>query len=315
MAAAKALAAVLAVVLAWPAPLSAAITTPKTAGGISISPAVQTLSLGSGLLAANAPVSVTNNSGADLTATVRAVDFNGNKGLSGANFGSPAPSDSPYGLAKWVETGAARPVSLPNNKVTSLPVQVLNRADLAPGAHYTAVVVTVEPANGGGAKQLNFRQELAAVILVNKLDGANFGLQLNDLKRGPGGGPIPDTITAEFKSTGNSYVVPRGHVDVTDDKGTLVAKGIINQESTPLLPGQTHTFTVALSRTGQKPAGDRFKLTAYYRYEGQASYNERTLYFKNSPPLLMWLLITSLIIPPSIFVYRKYNKRRRQAGA
>lgn len=299
----------------WPAPLSAAITTPKTAGGISVSPAVQTLSLGSGLLAANAPVSVANNSGADLTATVRAVDFNGNKGLSGANFGSPTPSESPYGLAKWIETGAAQPVSLPNNKVTRLPVQVLNRPDLAPGAHYAAVVVTVGPAGGGSAKRLNFRQELVSVILVNKLDGANFGLQLSDLKRGPDGSPIPDNVTAEFKSTGNSFVVPRGHVDVTDGKGKLVAKGIINQESTPLLPGQTHTFTVALSRTGQKPAGDRFKLTAYYRYEGQANYNERTLYFKNSPPLLMWLLITSLIILPSIFVYRKYNKRRRPAGA
>lgn len=80
-----------------------------------------------------------------------------------------------------------------------------------------------------------------------------------------------------FKSTGNVHVVPRGYVTVTDPRGNLVAKGIINPESTLVMPGASRQFVTILQPVNPSAVKGRYTLTIHYRYDGNSAFATKTM--------------------------------------
>ena len=289
---------------------------PAATKGITITPSQKELVVSSGLIKARTEIVLTNNTGKNLEATVRLVDFKSLDDTGGLAFTQAGLPSNKYGLANWMELPNGNKLSLPSGQSTTVPVIVVNRSDLSPGAHYGAVVVTFGGVGTPTNNQASFKQELASLLFVKKLGGENYSLQLQSLVAEPGRAIVPSSATLRFKSTGNVYVVPRGYVTITDDKSVVFAKGIINVQSSLVLPGDSRQFITPLQviSSSTKHTG-RFKLTAYYRYDGQKNYSQISTYISPaalSPLTIIAVVITGVIGSLSLlFILRKVFKRFR----
>ena len=287
-------------VAAAPAPESAAVPVPKS--GITITPSQKELIVSSGLINARTDVVLTNNSGRDLDAVLRLVDFKSFNDSGGLAF-SPGVSSDRYGLANWMELPNGPTVHLTNGQSTTVPVVVVNRFDLTPGGHYGAVVVTFgTDGNPVDSSKARFKQELVSLLFVKKLGGEDYALQLQSFKADSAS--APKSATMRFKATGNVYVVPRGYVSVTNRDGTELARGTINPESSIVLPGVGREFTTQLqSIVDRRLTKDlrAYKITAYYRPDGQKQFMSSSLDLAHQP-LLLFIAIGLLITGVSITI-------------
>lgn len=284
-------------------------------GGITISPALKEVMIGSGLLTANTDVSITNNTDQTLNATIKVVDFKALDEFGGVSLGQAGAPVTKYGLANWLSVPSGNNLTLAKGQATDLKIIVDNRADLTPGGHYGAVVVTASSANSPTGNKINFKQELVSLLFLKKLGGEHYGLDLLSLTNKSGPGAIPETINARFRSTGNVHVVPRGFINVTDPKGKLVAKGVINPESTIILPGTERQLTTLMQPVADSSRTGKYKITAYYRYDGQAAFTTKSIYFNHgrwSPEraLVGVGIILAIITLAGVYMKQKTPKYR-----
>lgn len=307
-----ALAVVCTAALATPiSALAAPAATTQRSGGITISPPLKELSISSGLITANTSVTLTNKTGKDLSASIRVVDFQSQNEFGGVALGQVGAPTSTYGLANWMTLPSGKNVALPNNVPTTIPVLIDNRADLAPGGHYGAVVVTASAADTAAGNKVNFKQELVSLLFVKKLGGEKYGLDLQSFTAGKGTG-VPDNVSLKFRSTGNVHVVPRGYVEARDPSGKLVAKGIIDPESTLVLPGTSRQFITLLQPVAPSTMSGRYKITAYYRHDGEAEFTTKIIYVHRghfSPLLKVGAAVAVLIIVLLLVVLRKRSTK------
>jgi type 1 fimbria pilin len=294
-----------------PAPVLAA-TSDSATRGITMSPPVAKLTLGSGLIEANQRVTLTNNTSQTFKATLKLVDFkslNENGGLTLGQVGVPLWQ---YGLANWMTLPGGNTLSLAPGQTENVEVLIHNRSDLTPGGHYGALVITGQSGSGQGSNSVSFSQNLVSLMFVKKLGGEQYGLKLESftLEKGI---DLPQSASLRFKSTGNVYVIPRGYIEVTDSKGKLVQKGIINQDSTLIMQGNTQKLISLLQPVADSPETGRYKATAYYRYDGQAGYQTATVTFERggwSLQRLMRFVVPGVIILAAAYDYRRHRRHR-----
>lgn len=246
-------------------------SSPPAASGITLSPTLKELVISSGLIEAPTTIVLTNRTGHDLAASIRLVDFSSLNQYGGVSFGEAGLPIAKYALAKWMILPGGNTVALPSGQSVQVPVSIVNRSDLAPGGHYGAVVATISTSTGVDANNVNLKQQLVSLVFVNKLGGEQYGLQLQSLAASARW-KLPSSVSLHFRSTGNVHVVPRGYVTVADPTGKIVAKGLINPESTLVLPGTSRQFVTTLSPVGSSQIPGRYTVTAHYRYEEQTQF-------------------------------------------
>jgi len=304
------MAAVAAVLLGMPFAVTAQGTK-----GITISPSLKELIIGSGLLEAKTIVEVRNDTSQDLMAQIRLVDFEALDEFGGVSFSQIDSPLAEYSLAKWMSLPEGNTVKLPKNQTIKIPIAIRNDSELSPGGHYGAAIVSVSSDQSGASAGVNFKQELASLLFVKKTGGETYGIQLESIK--PENLPsIPETINLSFKGTGNVHVVPRGYIEITDPKGNLVAKGIINPESTLVMPGRTRQFTTIIQTVAEAKVKGEYKITAFYRYDGIEEFQSQTLTFKRGTSFVstgIILLVVALVTGAGFtFFKRKTRKKARK---
>ena len=279
---------------------------------ITISPPLQKLTLGPGLLEAKTYIQVTNTTGHTYTATAKLVDFKSLNETGGLTLGQVGVPLWDYGLANWMRVNNTT-FSLVPGQTTKLEITIQNRDDLTPGGHYGAVVITgISPDKAATASnQIDFSQNLVSLLFVKKLGGEKYGLTLSSLSIDRGH-ELPQSVSTTFRSTGNVYVIPRGYIEVKDPHGKLVQKGIINQDSAIIMQGVSQKLITLMQPVADSSANGRFQAIAHYRYEGQTDYSTQTLYFNKGG----WLPNTSTIIITtgvilSLLMYLIQRKRHR----
>lgn len=293
-----------------PSTLASAVD-PKAAKGISISPPLKEIVISTGLIQATTDVVVTNNTDKELGSTVKVVDFKALDEFGGISLGEVGVPLSKYNLANWMSLPGGNNVALPKGQPATIQVNIDNRSDLAPGGHYGAVVVTASSPNSGDGNKVSFKQQLVSLIFLKKLGGEKYGLELNNIKV-KAETDLPSLASLKFASTGNVHVVPRGYVLVTDPKGKTVAKGIINPESTLVMPGNSRQFETILQPVGSSSTQGSYKVTAYYRYDGKSQFASKSVTYVRSawsPKLIIGLIITG--VAALIIVVIIVSKRRK----
>ena len=282
---------------------------PTKKPGITIYPTQKEIIISSGLVVANTAVTITNNTGARLSGTIKILDFNNLNESGGLFFAQDINSKGQYGLANWITLPNGYVISIANGQTLTFPVRIENRADLAPGGHYAAVVITSGNVAVGSAKAA-FKQELASLLFVKKRGGELYGLQLDSLSA-DSMESLPNVVSMSFKNTGNVHVTPRGYITVADPKGKVVSKGIINPDSTLALPSNNKTLKTLLQPVAASKLSGKYKLTAYYRYDDQTEFQTKTI-FINRKASLIPLIITGVIATVSILgvVWAVYRVRR-----
>ncbi len=283
----------------------------KASNGVTFSPTQKEVVVSSGLLEAVTNVTVTNNTGKSLIGTVRLVDFKTLKETGGLLFSQAGVPIDKYGLANWMALANGDAINVPDGQSRDIKVNIMNRSDLAPGGHYGAVVISLNTTIASSGQKANFKQELVSLLLVKKLGGERYGLNLESLSA-DSNRDIPKSVGLRFKSTGNVHVTPRGYAQVTDPRGKLVAKGIINPESTIILPETSRQFITSLSSVADSKLPGRYKITAYYRYDGQDQFSTRTVYINRfvwSPFLIVGMILTGTVV---LLVMLKLLHNRRK---
>jgi hypothetical protein len=298
-------------------PVSAAAGTKLSAPlptGLTISPSQKEITLSSGLLVATTTVSFTNNTSASVVGTIRILDFKTLDETGGLLFSQAGVSLSKYGLANWMTLPNGPTINVLSGKSVDIPVHIDNRADLAPGGHYGAVVITLGAPAVTGSNKAGFKQELVSLLFVKKLDGAVYSLQLQSLKA-DSHDRIPLIATTRFQNSGNVHVVPRGYVTVTDSAGKLLAKGTINPDSTILLPGTTRQLLTTLQPIATSHQSGHYKLTAYYRYDEQQTFSSSSISITGTTAnhLLVWTSIAAVVLLAiGLFLLRRYLQHSRK---
>jgi hypothetical protein len=293
------------------ADVNSATNNQSTGSGVVLSPISQQVDLSPGLLNANLHFTIKNNTSYNLHATMKVVDFKSIDENGGITLGLVGIPLWKYGLAKWMSLPAGNELSLAAGQSTVIQLNIVNSPAVSPGGHYGALVVTNNvQGKVSGNTNVNLSQNLVSLIYAKKVGGDRFGIQLNSLMS-DAGLELPKSATLNFKSTGNVYIVPRGYIIVSDSKGHEVEKGIINTDSDLIMQGSSQNIISLLQPLSGPAVPGRYKLTAYYRYEGQSNYSEKTIYFSVGRVRPLYILATGLVIILGVisFIYRKRRKR------
>lgn len=283
------------------------------AGDITISPTVQDITINSGLVEARTKLTLTNHTNRDLTASIEPTDFDAS-GQSGAiawDNPTEAGNSNKYGLVKWLVLPGGNTVFLPKGQTVNVPVHIENRDDLAPGGHYAGLIVRPGTVTDAVGNRVNFKQELISLLFVKKLGGAKFGLQLSSIESSSKH-DIPTEVSLKFRSTGNVYVVPRGYVTVTDPHGKIVSKGTINSDSNMILPETSRKQITLMQPMADPSAKGKFKITAYYRYDGQPQFDSQSVYFnRGGLPVVVVITVLITVVTAILIVYKLHRTRRK----
>ena len=129
-----------------------------------------------------------------------------------------------------------------------IEIKIDNRDSLSPGGHYAAIVVrNVEVRETENQKIL---PAISALLLVRKTGGEEFNITIRDIGWNPTlSFKIPEEIVIQFENNGNVHDIPRGTVKITDMFGRVVYQGILNENSSYLLPDNIRSIPIKMKRS------------------------------------------------------------------
>lgn len=280
--------------------------------GITLSPFQQQISIAPDDVSRNFELRYTNNTAGLQELNLSARDFGTLNDTGGILLEGNSNYTQKYGLSSWIKLGTDT-VVLKTGETRSVPVTIENRATLAPGGHYGAVVASVNSLKDETGNRVVINQQLLSLILVNKVGGEHYDLRLKSISQNGNWLHLPNTIRLRFQNPGNVHVVPRGEVKLKSPAGKVLAKGIINSESAFVLPESFRELYVTL-----KPVGGNtlslpgvYHVDVEYRYDGIDRIATRSYAAKYiNLVLCLLLVIVALAAAWQINRYLRRKKRR-----
>ena len=293
--------------------------TGRAAASSTVDPSQLDLQLKADAAGLDWPLKVTNNDTTPQAFTLSTVDFTASDQYGTLNFLDASSTDlqRKFGLANWL-TFDQNQIVVPGGQTVNVNVHVRNDDKLSPGAHYAAILVT-----RGTAAALPGESPLRAVVgslvFLMKDGEVHPGLNLTKFDQASDWWNKPQ-VKLTFENTGNSFIIPRGYLTVTDPRGQEVLRGLINENSDRILPGASREFPVNLESTGSSWLPGRYKLTVSYRYDGQDTYQTKEIIIYKSLTTLIGagiiLLFVVLLIGWFLWRHRHWSKlsKRRKAS-
>lgn len=277
----------------------AVIAASPTPTGITIAPPFTEIVLASSQAKSTAIISLTNGTSSHQSVSISVLDFGALDESGGVAFAGVRGSalQQSYSLASWVSLEKDL-LEVDPGQTKEITVTILNKASLAPGGHYAAVVAASmdEKTNG---QSVGLRSALASLMFVKKTGGEIYGLSLAGTETTKRWLWLPTAINLRFQNTGNVHVVPRGTVTVTGPWDWEIYKGIINPASGIILPESFRVYPTSLERLSFPLWPGMYALTVQYRWETQNEQVTQTTRFFH--PGLVGIGFVSLIIILVIF--------------
>ncbi|MDB5176263.1 MAG: exported protein of unknown function [Candidatus Saccharibacteria bacterium] len=296
----------LVVMAAVPVTTVFAASTPNTvpvASGIAISPFLQKVTINQADAQKVFTVTLTNNTHFTQEVALSARDFGSLNETGGILFQGENDYTQKYGLTSWISLESTSVVLEPSASKSVL-VTVQNRLSLQPGGHYGAIIASINNRDPTSGNKVSVQQELTSLVFVNKLGGARYDLRLKTITWNGNLFTLPSTVTLRFQNPGNVDVIPRGQVKLKNAGGRVVAQGIINDDSSFVLPESYRQMYVPLQRLAASPVEPPgpYSISVSYRYDGLDRTVTRTEHFIYASAAL-WLLV--IIIAGVVSIKRK----------
>ena len=214
------------------------------AAGVVVEPAFQFVTLSNEQNQAEIQVRLTNQTDTPQvfklsTIDIRQLDEAGRVGL----IDKPI-ADNQYALAEYLQL-AEEQIELAANQTHEIAVTVQNNTNLSPGGHYGAVLAEV--VTSGAAGEQVVVPAVSAIVLVHKVGGELFHLNLKSVVVPEFWFVLPKSIQLQFENHGNVHVIPRGQVQLVDLLGRRVAEGTINEGSLVIMPETQRQVSVSLA--------------------------------------------------------------------
>ena len=189
---------------------------------------------------------LTNNTTHQVTLQVFPIDFKQKEPEGVTTFIGQAGENYSYSLASFLSFQSDT-VVLESGEKKAFDFQVENRKDVSPGGHYAAVVAKLVTENSPNGSTV-LAPAVSSLIYLRKTGGEKYSMLLEDFD-------WPDHSIAlsyskfvdlTFQNEGNVHLIPYGLVQVKDQFGRLLYKGIINNSSARILPEARRTIEVPM---------------------------------------------------------------------
>lgn len=278
--------------------------------GFALSPFTQEITLAADQARVGFSVSIENKTDAAAKFQVSAVDFGMRDGKGGADFVDQGGQSGEYGLADWMDL-ENESLELGPGEKRNVSGTIRNDGSLAVGGHYGAVVFRMEGAPGSSS--VAFR--LASLVFADKAGGEKFGLELEGYDMSKNFLGIPGEVGLRFRNSGNTHLVPRGIVRVTDMFGREVSRGTINPESAVILPETSRSFTVASRKMSAAVFPGYHTVAVEYRFDGKDSFavDKSEIFLVTAGSLACSVFFSGFIIVGSTILWRKMKNRAKKA--
>lgn len=281
-------------------------------GGISLSPSQQEIVIDKNNPEPNFILKIINHTGEAETFRLSVVDFGSLDDSGGVAFLSLNNNDleHKYSLASWVSLEKDA-VSVDAGQTQEVKVTMLNKESLSPGGHYGAVLATLDSAgNEKGKEIVNVKQSLASLIFVKKIGGEIYNLRFSELVFHNNPIAAFNQIRLRFQNSGNIHLVLRGVVTVTDPFNRVVKSGIINPDSSLILPESFRVYKVSFDNLAANIWPGIYKINIKYRYDGKQEFSQKTAgyFFLGMPAAVFLVLLFSGGATVLIFKKNKVKK-------
>lgn len=288
----------------------------ESSNGLTVSPAFQEIILDQKEAQQDFFVSLSNTSERTVTLRIAKYDFGTLDESGGVAFlGASNDLEKKYALASWMYP-EKDVLTLGPGETRRVLVIVKNSDTLGPGGHYGALTFSVEDvardAMTGDGVSVN--QLFSTLIFVKKLGGEKYQLALESLSYESKTFSFQDRIRLRFVNEGNVHLVPRGIVSVSDPFERMIAKGVINQESTLILPESGRAYSLSLEQISQSFIPGWYTIETAYRYDGKDDFAKTSLRFIFIPPLTLGFLLLGAVFGWSgIRLRRRISKKHVSA--
>ena len=264
-----------------------------TYGGLSITPAIEQLVIQPNQSSISFQIRLDNNLKTPVSIQASSLDFKSLNASGGLAFiGSGGSTvDHKYGLANWIDLPADNIVLAPNQG-QFVNVQIENRTDLSPGGHYAAILFQVNAASQSGTNQVSANQVVSSLVFVRKVGGEHFGLNLKKPSLPVSWLRLPNNVDLSFTNTGNTQTAPRGTVIFKNMFGTQVGNGIVNPNSSLVLPGSNRVIRTPINVQGRIFWPGLYSVnTAYQPDDGSAAKITSTKFLYINLPLILVVVV------------------------
>ena len=303
---------IIGLLLSWPAQVLAAGR--NTAGGVSLSPFEQQISLAPTDIAKSFNLTITNHTASLQELDLTSQDFGSLNDTGGVLLEGSNTYSQKYGLVSWLTLGADMVVLQPNESRDVL-VTINNRSSLQPGGHYGAVVASVNSLNDQSGNHVVINQKILSLVLVDKIGGEHYNLSLKNITQNGNWLHLPNDIRLRFQNPGNVHVIPRGLVKLKSPTGKVLAQGVINDESAYILPESFREIYVALKPVGKAAAlPGLYHVEVDYRYDGINLYAKKSYAVRYIDLKLYAGLVVIISLAGYLFLRRKKLRRKKSAN-
>lgn len=278
-------------------------------GGLSVTPMFRDIAIGEDEAQKDFTVSVRNDTEVLVTLRLSMLDFGSLDESGGVAFlGAQSDLEKKYALASWMRPEKDAIALLPG-ETQDVRITIENRESLSPGGHYAAILFKAGDDTGvpDQANRVALNQLFSVLVFAKKVGGEVYRLNLNDYEYVQRFWMLPRTVRLRFQNGGNVHVVPRGLVTVTDPLGRTVHKGIVNEESSLVLPETLRTIVASMKSVALSVVPGRYVLTIASRYDGRENFDMVSETFWYFPPLTMLGIVLFFALA---FAWRRWMKKK-----
>ncbi len=280
--------------------------------GVSLTPALQSKVLTEADKTAIFTIQLVNPTTVPLTMSLRTTDFkalNQTGGLAFTGSDSKAVTQG-NGLSSILRLDS-RLVTIPPKESRNVIVKIDDVAMLAPGGHYAAVIAQVIPGSlPTNGNNLAIYQAVSSLIFLETAGQGTKKLELLPISIKNYVLSLPQSLNLSFKSAGNTQTVPRGVVTINrGDKE--IQRGIVNQDSSLVLPDSTRLLQVPLNGDRNPLLPGVYTLNVQYRYDGSPvvqTFSKRFVYI--NVQMVIGVIVILILFVIIITRMQRYLKKR-----
>jgi hypothetical protein len=213
--------------------------------GITVSPAIKQINLESGQSTSTYNILITNNTSSTVTLYISAQNFTALNQTGGVGLLGPSAPSEAHGLSEWLKINDPI-LTLAPKASQSVPITIYNAQDIAPGGHYAALLVAVEPPSSRSfGNQFSAHQVVSSLVFLTTAGHISYSVKLEPLQLPSITFNLPTSVNIVLDNTGNTQTAPRGLITLSGPRGEI-ARGIINIGSGLILPNTSRIYTVKL---------------------------------------------------------------------
>ena len=248
--------------------------------GITVSPPFSEIVLNNTDSTGNFDIKVTNSTQTDVNFKLKVVDFGSLDEAGGVAFMGLSKNDveQKYSLASWISLEKDW-ITIASGKTQEVKGKILNRESLSSGGHYGAIIFRSDDQEKNSDDRVQLDQTFASLLYVQKTGGEKYDLKINRWEWKNDWWGMPNQVSVRYQNSGNIHTVPRGKVVILGGENE-VAKGIINGDSSLVLPESFRIFKMPILLESKFIWPGKYRIEVQSRYDGKDSFEvKKTSFF------------------------------------